>query len=139
MAAEKLTKARLAQIIAIFTVLLVAFIWRSYHYESKDKSAIECQINEPCFIQIEKMKLDVTFSEFAPSKIMISLSSKEKPRQSLETIIISSTLLKSSKVNLKLRDWIIDINLPIRSEWLLSVPNGKSILIQLNKQKTAGS
>ena len=139
MAAQKLTKARLTQIIAIFIVLLTAFFWRGYHYEIKSKSSVECQINEPCPIRIEKMQLDVTFSDFSPYKVMISLDSKEKSRQSLETITIESALLKPNKMNLKLRDWIIDINLPMQSEWLLSIPGGESILIKLNKKRESDS
>lgn len=47
MAAEKLTKGRLAQIIILMIVLITAFIWRTVTYTEKpiDKSAITCSLN----------------------------------------------------------------------------------------------
>ncbi|MBE3667786.1 hypothetical protein BOO24_07515 [Vibrio navarrensis] len=57
MAAQKLTKARLAQILLILTVLVIAFIWRTLKYESLQM--LDCSQNRPCELTISQEKLEI--------------------------------------------------------------------------------
>ncbi|MCJ2376600.1 hypothetical protein LNL84_07095 [Vibrio sp. ZSDZ34] len=57
MAAERLTKARLAQILAMLTLLVIAFTWRTFNHNVEPK--VECQVNEQCIISISDNKIDV--------------------------------------------------------------------------------
>lgn len=51
MAAEKLTKARLAQILITLLVLISAFLWRTFSHESG--THITCGMEKPCQFDIE--------------------------------------------------------------------------------------
>jgi hypothetical protein len=57
MAAERLTKARLAQILAMLTLLVIAFTWRTFNHDMEPK--VECQVNKQCIISISANKIDV--------------------------------------------------------------------------------
>ncbi len=50
MPAQKLTKARLAQILIMLTVLIVAFFWRTFTYETP--SQVDCSQKERCNVTI---------------------------------------------------------------------------------------
>lgn len=52
MAAEKLTKARLAQILITLLVLISAFLWRTFSHESG--THITCGMEKPCQFDIEE-------------------------------------------------------------------------------------
>ncbi|MFA0077865.1 hypothetical protein AB4427_06885 [Vibrio artabrorum] len=52
MAAQKLTKARLVQIIIMLAVLITAFIWRTINHESNE--TIKCIVSKPCEIGTDK-------------------------------------------------------------------------------------
>lgn len=58
MAAEKLTRARLIQIIIMMVVLVSAFIWRTLDYTSESETAVpksEAQTEQPqCQVQDEE-------------------------------------------------------------------------------------
>ncbi|MBD1575610.1 MULTISPECIES: hypothetical protein [Vibrio] len=136
MAAEKLTKARLVQIFIIMIVLLTAFFWRSYQHEVKEETRFECHLNTPCSLQLDNTKLDITFSEFSPSQIMISLNSAQESKQSLKTVSIESKQLKLNKMDLKLRDWIITTTLAKKSQWDVMLPNGQSAQIKLSTDES---
>ncbi|TKF22349.1 hypothetical protein FCV43_07770 [Vibrio genomosp. F6] len=60
MAAQKLTKGRLVQIIIMLSLLIVAFTWRTINY--KDEKNITCKLRETCAFQINKTNLLVTNS-----------------------------------------------------------------------------
>jgi len=57
MAAEKLTKSRLIQIIVLMAVLISAFVWRTVTYEevqSVEQKAIHCVISEGKCLIVEQ-------------------------------------------------------------------------------------
>lgn len=58
MAAQKLTKGRLVQIIIMLSLLIVAFTWRTINY--KDEKNITCKLGETCEFQINETNLLVT-------------------------------------------------------------------------------
>ncbi len=58
MAGEKLTKARLVQIIIIFIVLLSAFIWRTITHDNQQDSTALYQFNLPNNIESTNLVLD---------------------------------------------------------------------------------
>ncbi|MPW36497.1 hypothetical protein [Vibrio sp. B1Z05] len=69
MAAEKLTKGRLIQIIVTFSVLIIAFTWRTFtHDQSNAINKVECNTQEICQISLNKkeyqLDLDVKNSRF---------------------------------------------------------------------------
>ncbi|SYZ81323.1 Uncharacterised protein [Vibrio paracholerae] len=58
MAAEKLTKARLAQILVTLLVLISAFLWRTFSHESV--TLINCVMEKPCQFDIEGKRVTVS-------------------------------------------------------------------------------
>ncbi|ASK55406.1 hypothetical protein CEQ48_11640 [Vibrio tarriae] len=70
MAAEKLTKARLAQILITLQVLISAFLWRTFSHESG--TLITCGMEKPCQFYIEGKRITVS-----------QLESQDAPKYSL--------------------------------------------------------
>ncbi|TQQ51249.1 hypothetical protein FXE34_10065 [Vibrio cholerae] len=58
MAAEKLTKARLVQILVTLLVLISAFLWRTFSHESV--TLITCGMEKPCQFDIEGKRVTVS-------------------------------------------------------------------------------
>ncbi|MBD0785685.1 hypothetical protein HUO09_04990 [Vibrio sp. Y2-5] len=58
MAAEKLTKHRLAQIIVTLALLLVAFFWRTITYT--EFVTVTCSPQPNCFVFVNNQKITVT-------------------------------------------------------------------------------
>ncbi|MFG0885869.1 hypothetical protein JTI77_12890 [Vibrio furnissii] len=69
MAAEKLTKHRLAQIITTLAVLVIAFFWRTITY--RDVPTQECIPQPKCSLFVNGQKLTVTKSEEFPGVYII--------------------------------------------------------------------
>ncbi|KQH84197.1 hypothetical protein J0676_00220 [Vibrio sp. Vb2880] len=69
MAAEKLTKHRLAQIIITLAVLVIAFFWRTITY--RDVPTQECIPQPKCSLFVNGQKLTVTKSEEFPGVYII--------------------------------------------------------------------
>ncbi|WJG27595.1 hypothetical protein QSU96_07755 [Vibrio furnissii] len=69
MAAEKLTKHRLVQIIITLAVLVIAFFWRTITY--RDVPAQECIPQPKCSLFVNGQKLTVTKSEEFPGVYII--------------------------------------------------------------------
>ena len=57
MAAEKLTKGRLAQILLMLVVLSTAFFWKTMKFESNQ--VIHCNLDSQCNFQIESHKVQI--------------------------------------------------------------------------------
>ncbi|QSA20161.1 hypothetical protein JV197_07075 [Vibrio furnissii] len=69
MAAEKLTKHRLAQIIITLAMLVIAFFWRTITY--RDVPTQECIPQPKCSLFVNGQKLTVTKSEEFPDVYII--------------------------------------------------------------------
>ncbi|ENM5816371.1 hypothetical protein V4D05_16580 [Vibrio mimicus] len=63
MAAGKLTKGRLVQILITLSVLIGAFIWRTFTYESD--SVVTCRMDKPCQLRVEGELVTVSRKENA--------------------------------------------------------------------------
>ncbi|WP_434762835.1 hypothetical protein [Vibrio fortis] len=58
MAAQKLTKGRLVQIIVMLSILVAAFTWRTVTYENNE--TVDCILSAPCEITIDKYNVSVS-------------------------------------------------------------------------------
>ncbi len=75
MAAEKLTKHRLAQILITLFVLLVAFFWRTItHTEMR---TVECELNPNCSVFVNGQKITVKRDDTNESVIIVYPTSPE--------------------------------------------------------------
>ncbi|SJL83115.1 hypothetical protein [Vibrio palustris] len=57
MAAEKLTKQRLMQIVIMMLLLIGAFTWRSWTYD--EQKTLSCKGHEQCRIQVDSQMIEV--------------------------------------------------------------------------------
>jgi len=69
MAAEKLTKHRLAQILLTLILLLVAFFWRTITYQELDY--VSCDPAPKCSLFVNEQKITVTKIEEKPQMYTI--------------------------------------------------------------------
>ncbi|OAN17907.1 hypothetical protein A3K86_03035 [Photobacterium jeanii] len=65
MAAQKLTKGRLAQIIILMAVLITAFVWRTITYKQgspENKTVLTCQLStKSCAVNGQNINLPIAF------------------------------------------------------------------------------
>ncbi|MGP8305014.1 hypothetical protein [Vibrio sp. YIC-376] len=57
MPAQKLTKARLAQILIMLSILVVAFFWRTFTHETPN--TVDCSQKERCDLTISGEKISI--------------------------------------------------------------------------------
>lgn len=94
MAAEKLTKARLVQILILMAVLITAFVWRTVTYDEKasvDESTTECRITaEYCTVEGQNQTLELSLAPFpviANSEVVLQISNTNvKPVATIEGV-----------------------------------------------------
>ncbi|MDR9826833.1 hypothetical protein RCJ22_14575 [Vibrio sp. FNV 38] len=60
MAAEKLTKGRIAQILVTMIVLIVAFWWRTYDYVDNNEVSKTCRVDDVCSINEELTNIQLS-------------------------------------------------------------------------------
>lgn len=60
MAAEKLTKGRLAQILFMLAILAIAFTWRSVTHSNND---VLCYVEQDCIIENESMNVSLKWQK----------------------------------------------------------------------------
>lgn len=58
MAAQKLTKGRLVQIIVMLVILLAAFTWRTVTYDNNE--TITCIVSKPCEFGIDNNNVSIS-------------------------------------------------------------------------------
>lgn len=58
MAAEKLTKQRLIQIVFMLAILSIAFVWRTVTYT--EVKTVECKGEQQCSVTVSSQKLTIT-------------------------------------------------------------------------------
>ncbi|OEE82257.1 hypothetical protein A1OQ_04240 [Enterovibrio norvegicus FF-162] len=103
MAAEKLTTARLIQILVVMAVLIAAFVWRTIDYSSSKNTltctmlADECQVSlkgEKVHIQYDKQGdaggSVVVFSPATPSSLQVNLDSDNSVLIAHEVIVMGN-------------------------------------------------
>ncbi|USD61912.1 hypothetical protein J4N45_08140 [Vibrio sp. SCSIO 43140] len=116
MAAQKLTKARLVQIIVMMTVLITAFSYRTMTHS--DGKVVNCEANEPCAVSVGEKT--ITFLYQGDSKVLSVTKSKDLTIdvQNIETVLNESS--KESTIH--------GVNLP--AEIKVTDRNGESVLVQ---------
>ena len=136
MAAEKLTKARLVQILIIFSVLATAFTWRTFQHEPQKNTGSICQIDQSCIIKVDDIELSITFERETDNSLMILVQPTDsKNKTKLQDLTLSSTAILDSKnhqleqpINIKTTSNIDN------SRWSISTPTGNMYWITLNTQ-----
>lgn len=104
MAAEKLTKGRLAQILFMMFILVCAFTWRSLTHSNNEAL---CHIGQSCTITREEMTINLTWNEES-KKYRISV----RPINSEMTVNLVSSNADLSAMG---EEWLLKINaLPTR-------------------------
>lgn len=136
MAAEKLTKARLVQILIIFSVLATAFTWRTIQHQPQKNTDIVCQVAQRCIIKVDDIELSMLFERKADDSLTITpqvIDSNNKTTLDALTLSSSAILDRQSyqleqQMNIK-----TDLNID-NSRWSISTPNGKTHWLTLNAQ-----
>ncbi|OEF30184.1 hypothetical protein [Vibrio rumoiensis] len=104
MAAEKLTKARLVQIVVIFIILVIAFTWRTIEHGKDSNMKITCKIGEICLFKDSETTHSMLFNQVSPSELKITLqpikNTKENESEIINSIWISSRTLKVDRMHL---------------------------------------
>ncbi|EDP60043.1 hypothetical protein [Vibrio sp. AND4] len=118
MAAQKLTKARLAQILIMLSVLIGAFFWRTFTYDKNRE--VDCTQKQRCEFVIGAEKIIINKKL---SGISIEGSKKESLKidlnQSGDFIIFNNKnrnigwnlISENKKINLKLNELTVQVNL----------------------------
>jgi hypothetical protein len=94
MAAERLTKARLAQIITIMMVLVVAFTYRTFTYNKSN--TVICQPNTQCIVEIEGKTITFMYQE--STKLLKFTKSEDLTIEPKNTEGILKSLAKESSL-----------------------------------------
>lgn len=136
MAAEKLTKARLVQILIIFSVLATAFTWRTFQYQPQQNTDTACPIDQTCTIKVDDIELSMLFERKADDSLTITsqaIDSYSKTKLDALTLSSSAILDRQSyqleqQMNIK-----TDLNID-NSRWSIATPNGNRHWITLNTQ-----
>ncbi|WCE31305.1 hypothetical protein [Vibrio sp. SCSIO 43137] len=74
MAAEKLTKARLVQILVMMALLISAFTWRTITHVKED---VACFVPNPCNISVGGQKIAFNPDEIMPGNTSYQMVSKD--------------------------------------------------------------
>ncbi|MGV3000998.1 hypothetical protein [Vibrio sp. E150_018] len=136
MAAEKLTKARLVQILIIFSILVTAFTWRTFQHQPQQNTDTVCQINQNCTIKVDDIELSILFERETDNSLTIlaqPLDRKNKIKLR-ELTLISSAILDSKNHQLEPPINIKTVSNIDNSRWLISTPTGNMHWITLNTQ-----
>ncbi|WED28263.1 hypothetical protein L3V77_08580 [Vibrio sp. DW001] len=104
MAAEKLTKGRLAQILFMLCILIIAFTWRSLTHSNND---VLCYVEQDCVIENDSMNVNLKW-QMKDNNYRISSATVE------EKLVIE--LINSEAIlEVKLDHWLLKIeSLPVR-------------------------
>lgn len=136
MAAEKLTKARLVQILIIFSVLATAFTWRTFQHQPQQNTDTTCQIDQTCTIKVDDIELSMLFERKADDSLMItSQAIDSNNKNKLDALTLSSSATLDSKSYQLEQQLNIKTGLNVnKSRWSISTPNGKTHWLTLNAQ-----
>ncbi|MDB1123892.1 hypothetical protein [Vibrio algarum] len=117
MAAEKLTKGRLAQILFMMTILISAFTWRSLTHSNND---VLCHLEQDCTVKIEAMEITLYWQEEAKAFRITMMPNEDE---------LTLELLNSdAKLYANEGDWLFRIeSLPARIKLSKSDQNQKIV------------
>ena len=96
MAAEKLTRARFAQIIIMLTLLIAAFIWRTMTHNEHEN--IECELKPSCTFNVKNSSISASLQG---SKLVV-----ERPSGNWQLISENPQL----KIESKGENWQVELS-----------------------------
>jgi len=95
MAAEKLTKRRLAQILLMMVILVIVFSWRSVTYSNKN---VLCDHEQDCTIQVEDVTVTFKWRKASETYSILTVPIE----QNLAFELINSNVEKNISIHNKL-------------------------------------
>lgn len=118
MAAEKLTKGRLAQILFMMTVLISAFTWRSLTHSNND---VLCYLEQDCTVRTEAIEIALNWQEEVKAFRIMMMPNKDE---------LTVELLNSdAKLYVNDGHWLLRIeSLPARIKLSKSDQNQESVV-----------
>ncbi len=129
MAAQKLTKARLIQILATMILLLVAFFWRTFEHSQRknvdNEPSLICKINQTCQLTF-KNGVQVSLLIQKPNKTQVVVTQQNNVAQ----LTLASAQLSITSQPAQNHQWQIEANLPEISHWQLSF--GEQYTVRFN-------
>lgn len=136
MAAEKLTKARLVQILIIFSVLATAFTWRTFQHQPQQNTDTACQIDQTCTLKVDDIELSMLFERQADDSLTITSQAIDSySKTKLDALTLSSSAILDRQSYQLEQQLNIKTGLNIgNSRWSISTPNGNIYWITLNTQ-----
>lgn len=136
MAAEKLTKARLVQILIIFSVLATAFTWRTFQHQPQQNTDTACQIDQTCTLKVDDIELSMLFERQADDSLTITSQAIDSySKTKLDALTLSSSAILDRQSYQLEQQLNIKTGLNIgNSRWSISTPNGNMFWITLNTQ-----
>lgn len=136
MAAEKLTKARLVQILIIFSVLATAFTWRTFQHQPQQNTDTACQIDQTCTLKVDDIELSMLFERQADDSLTITSQAIDSySKTKLDVLTLSSSAILDRQSYQLEQQLNIKTGLNIgNSRWSISTPNGNMFWITLNTQ-----
>lgn len=140
MAAEKLTRARLAQILVIFIVLITAFTWRTFNHKTSTTETIRCQIGHECTFKLLDTNRAINFELTKNNTLLIQshlLDNKEEQNHNGNLNLKIESLDKDINISSdKPNNWTIsNVDLSKESNWKIVDNRGNQVLIKLGAQK----
>ena len=118
MPAQKLTKARLAQILIMLSVLIGAFFWRTFTHESVN--SVDCSQKERCDVTIEgeiitinrdSMGISLETTESSTLKIDLNQSGQFINVGDKYRDIEWNSISETKAINLKINENIVQVHL----------------------------
>lgn len=119
MAAEKLTKERIAQILIMMALLVTAFWWRTFEYTAPRHTTVSCNMDSLCDIhesltnvQLSKDNTQLVMQDI-PIEWIVSSSLIVERKDELISINVDKVGNSSISIILKNRELAQDIQLTI--------------------------
>ncbi|MFH0258515.1 hypothetical protein ACGRL8_16135 [Vibrio rumoiensis] len=127
MAAEKLTKARLVQILIIFIILASAFTWRTYHHQPVKKSEDICHLDRSCSLNLEGITLSINFKKIDKEQVEISIQAIEnKDKSKIMALSVSSNVLTENTHHIQNETFRLNVRAALNnSRWSIETQDGK--------------
>jgi len=140
MAAEKLTKARLLQILFLMAVLITAFVWRTVTYDEltpTNDSATQCQISaESCILEGQTQALELSLKPFpakANAELVLQVSNTNvKPVATVEGVDMymgKTPVIFEQKGNIWLGTFSVPECVHEKMAWAITIKQGDDTVV----------
>lgn len=130
MAAEKLTKARLVQILIIMAILVTAFSWRTIQHSKQESFKVNCQIGQTCLIKTKQGSFNILFdSQITQQQLVITMSPTQNKQPELW---ISSEAFELNKTQLTANQPIKILNAKLNQKNMAFIAQSHDQHIKIN-------